>query len=317
MFLGTGFLRNDIRDAQQAIEAINWTRTDDPCFLPAVDGGAWDHENVYSPVITRNEDGSVWRDGSNNLHLYYNGDNNVGTDYDQIGLARGVDLDNLSRYGSSPVIALGSDPALDAGDAQITGSLYTGGQIVNYYQGNATPPLDLSGDNVTGLYATSADGLTFTKQGQFLGKGSDGDKSDMYAFRPCYNAPSPRIYYTGKDDYGVFGIMCATSNSWTGTWTKVSPKHLFRNGLSWVTDCWYENGMYFILYFPGGSSPGGMHLATSKNGVSFFNRGQVLDRRAGEWDATTTHGIYVDLDGVKTMVYNGSSGVGIGYAYEG
>lgn len=311
------FLSNSQAVPPLSIEGLSWVRQDDPAFPPAADEMAWDHENVYSPVIARNPDGSVWRDGSNNLHMYYNGDNNVGTDYDQVGLARGVDFDNLSRYGSSPVIALGADPSLDAGDAQITGSIYTGGQFVNFYQGNATPPGDLSGDNVTGLYATSADGLSFTKQGQFLGKGSVGDVQDLYAFRPVFGGHHPRIFYVGKNSGGTLGLMSAVSNSWTGVWQRVSDDHLFQNGITWVTDAWWERGQYNVLYFPGGSSPGGMHLVTSLDGVNFTDQGQVLDRRAGEWDASTTHGQFVNIGGVNMMIYNGSSGNGIGYAYEG
>lgn len=305
------------------IEQLVWQRISAPVFDKSADTEAWDHETAYYPVLARNLDRSLYQDGSGNFLMYYTGDNNVGTDYDQGGLALGSDFDTWTRSPSNPVLTLGTDPSPDAGDAQITSVFHDGTEFIIYYQGNATPPEDLSGDDVTICLATSTDGVTMTKQGMVLGKGSgsDGDANDMYRPKLVVSGHDdlPKLYYTGQQTAsGPFGLMGATSlsGSLKGPWTKISNSQLYNDDPSvFVEDAWYEDGLYYIIYTITGSTPGGQILATSEDGVTWEKRRQILSRRPGFWDTSPVRGSYYEHNGVAYIFFDAGGTAGIGYAY--
>jgi hypothetical protein len=300
----------------QFIETLTWTRQSSPAFTMPSSGGssAWASENVYCGQIVRNLDRTPYESGGY-VFMTFNGDNNVGTDYDQIGLAKSTNLSSWTIDPVGPIIALGTDPAVDAGDAQSGNTWWDGTKFVMFYQGNATPPLDLSGDNVTLCKATATTiNGTWTKAGSILTQGSIGDAGDLYAPKliPVGHDGKPRIYYTGKDGGSFFGCMCATADSIDGTWTRLSSRHLFNDELTFIGDAWYANGLYHILYFPGGD-PGGLKYAVSSDGLNFALRGVIIPRNAGQWDDGISHPSWFTRNGTNYMLMSGSSGVGIGF----
>jgi hypothetical protein len=300
----------------QFIETLTWTRQSAPAFTEPSSGGpsAWAAENVYVGQIVRNLDRTPYESGGL-VWMTFNGDNNVGTDYDQIGLAKSTDLATWTIDPVGPIISLGTAPAVDAGDAQSGNTWWDGSKFVMFYQGNATPPLDLSGDNVT-LCKATATTITgpWTKHGSILTQGSIGDSEDLYAPKliPVGHDGKPRIYYTGKDGDSVLGCMCATADSIDGTWSRLSSRHLFNDELTFIGDAWYANGLYHIMYFPGGS-PGGLKYAVSSDGLHFALRGTIISRNAGQWDDAISHPSWFTRNGVNYMLMSGSSGVGIGF----
>ncbi|HEV2898837.1 MAG TPA: hypothetical protein VGX71_13575 [Pseudaminobacter sp.] len=303
----------------EPIELLTWQRTVAPVFAPPATG--WSAENVYTPVLARNLNGTPYRDGSNNLYLYYNGDNNVGTDYDQVGLATGQNLNSLTAWPTNPVIPLGTFPSVDAGDAQICSVFHDGTEFIIYYQGNSTQPGDFTtGDKVRLALATSPDGKVITKLGQVIGPGPDGDAEDLYWFKliPAGHDGLPRIYYAGKNASLVFGLMAAVSvsGSLKGPWTRVSNAHLFEHGTTVLGDAWFANGLYHFLYAPLTAGEG-IQYATSADGVTIVRRRELLPRRSGEWDSNPYHAAWVVVDGVNYLLYNGAPGVGIGYSSAG
>lgn len=305
------------------LELLSWQRIAAPVFTKnTADSEAWDHETSYYPVLARNLDRSLYQDGGGNLLMYYTGDNFSGTDYDQGGLALGSDLDTWTRSASNPVLTLGTDPAPDAGDCQITSVFHDGTEFIIYYQGNASPPGDTSGDDVTICLATSADGTTIVKQGMVLGKGSgdDGDANDMYRPKliPVGHDGLPKLYYTGQQtSSGPFGLMGATSagGSLKGPWTKLGSEQLYTQGTMFLEDAWYADGLYHFIYIIGGSTPGGLWYAVSEDGINVELRRQILARRPGEWDASPSRGSYYEHDGTAYLFYDAGGGGGIGYSY--
>ena len=306
----------DPRDAPLEIEELAWTRTAAPILLPNPDSGADDHGTSYNASLARNEDRTVYRDGSGDIYLYYTGDNTPGTDYDQTFLATGPDLESLARFGL-PVIPTGSPGDPDAGDSQITHVWRIGGTFYAFYHGNATPPGDTSGDHVVPCLATSSNGTTFTKLGALFtyGAAGTGDADGMYFPKYVPNAPGgPRIYYTGQKIGGGRGLMGAYSPSGnpTGPYTRLSSYQLFTSGSTFLSDAWYdeEREVYGFLWFPTD-----MNLATSINGMTILNRGRILSGRPGEWDTSVSRGQHYVLDGVDILLYDAGGSNGIGYSY--
>lgn len=304
------------------IEQLEWQRIASPVFLTNPSSSAWDHETTYYPVLARNLDRSPKLDENGRLMMYYTGDNTSGTDYDRGGLALGDDVDTWTRYGSTPLLGLGSSGQPDAGDAQITSMFWDGTEFISYYQGNATPPGDTSGDDVTVCLATSPDGKTpFTKLGRVISKGvgAAGDANDIYRPKliPAGHDGKPKLYYTGKDMSNVFGLMGATSvgGSLKGPWTKLGTTHLLRHGTMFLEDAWYADGLYQFIYIIGGSTPGGLWYATSENGTSITVKKQILPQRPGFWDAAPTRGSYYVIGGTHYFFYDAGGASGIGYAY--
>src|SRR5690606_9909017 len=140
---------------------------------------------------------------------------------------------------------------------------------------------------------------------------------DLYSARLIPNAPGgPRLYYTGKNASAAFGIMGAVSSGdEKGPWTRLSDSHLLEHGISFLCDAWYADGKYHFLYFPGGTTPGGIFYATSDDGLFLTIRRQILARRPGEWDANPAYANYVVVGSTAYLIVNGSSGIGIGYVY--
>jgi hypothetical protein len=304
-------------DVPLDIEEINWVRTAAPILVPNPDVSAFDHQTTYNASLARNLDRTPYKDGNGDLYLYYTGDNTIETDYDQIGLAMGPDLESLVRWGEGPVIATGEPGDPDAGDAQVTHVWVLGGVFHCFYHGNATPPGDFdSGDHVVPCLATSVDGKVFTKQGALFtyGPPGSGDADGMYFPKYVPNAPGgPRIYYTGQKIGGGRGLMGAYSPSGNpaGPYTRISTRQLFSAGNTFLSDAWYDEGegVYCFLWFPTD-----MNLATSNNGFTIVNRGLVLARRAGEWDTSINRGQHYVFDGVDVLVYDAGGSAGIGYA---
>ncbi|OAM77687.1 hypothetical protein [Devosia elaeis] len=323
---GKRFFVRDFNVGLLPIEQLVWQRIASPVFQKNSNPGAWDSETMYYPVLARNLDRSLYQDAEGNFLMYYTGNDQVATDFDEGGLALGSDLDTWVRFGSAPVLPLGGAGDPDAGDAQITSVYFDGSEFIVYYQGNATPPEDLSGDNVTICLATSTDGKVFTKQGMVLGKGAngDGDFDDMYRPKlvPAGHDGLPKLYYTGQQtSAGPFGLMGATSTggSLKGPWTKLGTQHMLGNpyggSLFFLEDAWYEDGLYYFIYIIGGSTPGGLWLATSEDGVNVTMRRQLLRRNPGEWDASPSRGSYYEHEGMAYLFYDAGGSAGIGYSY--
>ncbi len=331
-YAGRRLLVRDPLKGLLSTERLVWTRQPSPFLQHSSNPSRWDYETSYNASVALNLDGSVYRDGNGDLYLYYVGDNDdliddggfsSETDYDQIGLATGPTLDNLVKFGTSPVVPLGGSGAMNRGDAQAPRVFHTGSQFVMLMQGNATAPGVLTGDQVTIGRCTSIDGKTWTLPTRILNVGAagTGDADDLYQPTPIPNAPGGCVmYYTAKDGDGNFGIMAARMvGGLLDTPVRLSTSHLLRDGISFCASGWYEaaSDLLHLLYFPGGSSPGGIFLATAPSAMptALTIRRQLMPRRPGFWDANPRDGQLVNINGVKTLIYAGGGSPGIGYAY--
>lgn len=140
---------------------LTWTRYgSNPIISPGA-GGTWNDEQVHGPAY-------VW-DGSQHV-LYLGGYD--GTNY-RIGRWTSADLITWAAYGSNPVLGTGS--GFDANGVV--------GPVVRY-DPLLSPPWQMwytgfdSGGVITGGYADSTDGLSWTRRGQVIALGSAGQFDD-------------------------------------------------------------------------------------------------------------------------------------------
>lgn len=307
---GTHVPPSPLLPLQQAV----WTRASGPILTP-MGGGGFDGTNIFMPVIARNLDRSVYRDNDSKMYQYY-----IATNVeDRSGLALGSNVDNWTRYSSSPVLDIGVDGDPDWGDAQITSVWWdhVEEEFVCYYQGNANGS-GSGGDEITVCLALSPNGKNWTKQGIVLDRGPVGDALDLYVPRlvPAGHDGLPRLYYTGQDGSSVRGLMCAVSLSGDirGPWTRLRDYHLFRDTSTFLGDIWYDGERYHALYSPL-DTVRAIIYATSEDGESFAVRGELVPRNIGQWDTNPFNGGFYEIDGTWYIFFNSSSSIGNGYHY--
>lgn len=181
-------------------------------------------------------------------------------------------------------------------------------------------------------YATSPDGITWTKYGGNpvvdLGDLGSWEETEVAAPWVLYDRRTYKMWYTGQDSAGRYAIGYATSSSGI-TWTRCISNPV----LSGNVGTWDENGVlgasvlsdgtvYRMWYFgKDGSGIDRIGYATSRDGINWtkYSGNPVLDLgNSGEWDDYKVNFPTVILDsGVYRMWYLGEDGEGgrnFGYA---
>ena len=170
---------------------------------------------------------SVIRDGSTYKMWYtgWNGDSeHIGGGITRklnyrIGYATSPDGINWTKYSGNPILGLGSTGAMDVKGA---GQPYVRKEGSNYrmwYEG-----LDASGVGRI-LYATSSDGINWTKQGTVLSPGGSGALDEKGVRNPVVVTRNGQyeLWYTGEKAASPYShAMRATSSNGGLTWSKVS-----------------------------------------------------------------------------------------------
>lgn len=252
------------------------------------EASAWDSHGVYNPVIVLTTSGETYRDLDGFYYMYYTGnDGSGGTDYDATGLAVSLDLVNWEKLSiNGPVLPRGEPGTIDAGDASAVTVLHDGVMFHMWHEANATPPGDNSGDYVRIAYATSIDGRTWIKRGWVIQPEVSYDAQDVYAPVVVKHNNLWKMWYTGHDESGRFGVMHATAPAPEGPWQRISNAFVFHPADdTFVSQVWREGDELFLLYQATvGAEGSAMWIAKFIDGVWVPQR-RLLDRRTEGWDA--------------------------------
>ena len=186
-------------------------------LLTADDVGAeaWEDWILFAPKVIL--DGSTYK-------MWYaagTGTTTADNDY-QIGYATSSDGITWTRdTGNNPVLAPGGGVTWDADSVLESHVIKDGSTYKMWYQGARTS----TGKSQIG-YATSSDGITWTKDGgnPVVANGAGGSDDEDQASKPCVlkiGASDYRMWYCGKPSGGDFVVMYATSTDGIA-WTKDS-----------------------------------------------------------------------------------------------
>ena len=289
----------------------NWTKNSGNPVLNLGAGGSWDDKGVVLPSVIFESD--IFK-------MWYHGDDGSAT---RIGYATSPDGVTWTKSGSNPVLNLGTSGSWD-GVAILDPTVLFDGSIYHmWYQG-------YNGSNRQIGYATSPDGVTWTKSGSnpVLNVGPSGswDSSELRSPFVILDGDQYRMWYTGSDgSIQQFGYATSTdgeiwtrhdgnpimgrggSGSWDGIWM-AAPRVLI-NGSS-----------YEMIYSAFGGGVVRIGYATSQDGLAWtkYDGNPVLSQgSSGTWDDKFMFsGSVILADSTYEMWYAGFDGGTwrIGYA---
>jgi len=270
-----------------AAQTDAWRHQSSP-VLQTGPSGAWDDVEAYAPRILNRTDGEPYVDADGRYYLFYTGTGRATVPRDETGLARSRNLVTWERVSDKrPVQALGPASAYDQGDVSAVTILEENGLFHMWYEGNGRV---VNSDLVTINYATSRDAITWTKyqDNPVLRQGPGDDHGDLYAPIVINDHGLWKMWYTGHDDRGRYGLMHATALAPQGPWTKSSDTFIFYPGDLFPCEVWKEQGIYYLLYMQSDTGFRQILLATSIDGVRWIHRGSVFEPAPGRaWDSRT------------------------------
>jgi predicted GH43/DUF377 family glycosyl hydrolase len=190
-----------------------------------------------------------------------------------------------TKYAGNPVLNPGA-AAWENDDVTYPSVLYTEGEFHMWYSGRPT-----GGSQQIG-YATSSDGITWTKYGGNpvieTGAVSQWDENGARSSTVIYESGLYKMWYTGDDDIGY-----ATSTDGKN-WTKYSGNPVLLRGLasSWDDDdvCYpavIKVGEIYHMFYTGiTGSTWRLGHAESTDGINWekYSSNPVVSGDTGEWD---------------------------------
>jgi uncharacterized repeat protein (TIGR01451 family) len=274
-------------------------------------GGSWDDDGVWGPAVLK--EGSSYR-------MWYTGDDGSGPS--QIGLATSTNGINWTKEAANPVLSPGQ--SWEAEGIRAASVISDSGLYKMWYTGR-----DSSGVRRIG-YATSPDGVTWTKDGSnpVLDVGASGSWEDEDVSGPTVikEGGTYHLWYTGDD--GITPRIGHATSSDGIHWTKDSANPVLDIGPPGDWDWLYVYGPNvvayggtYLLWYSGGTLPSAWQTgyALSSNGSS-WTRGEMLipEGAPGTFDAHSADYPSVIVDGTGFKVwYSGLNDGGtynIGYA---
>jgi len=161
-------------------DGIAWTKSGSNPILTVGTGGQWDDAGAIYPAIVK--------DGPTDYKMWYSG--NDGSNY-RIGYATSGDGIAWTKYGSNPILDLGTGGQWD--DAGVSSqTVIKDGSYKMWYMG-------FDGANQSIGYATSGDGISWSKYGSVLAVGNNTEWDDTYLHIPRVLKDNNiyRMYYGG------------------------------------------------------------------------------------------------------------------------
>jgi predicted transcriptional regulator len=168
------------------------------------------------------------------------------------------------------------------------------------------------------MYATSADGINWEKQGVVMNKGSSGEPDDIGLYPSTVlkgKDGSYKMWYSGLGDCNrILYVTSPDGKTWTrhGVVLDIGlPGSLDVCCVSSPSVILDENGIYHMWYSGGNADTDRIFYATSFDGVCWFRQGLAVDLGPpGSYDETRVSELTVikDCDGYYKMWYIGSDG---------
>ena len=255
----------------------NWTKYSGNPVLNLGASGSWDDAGVILPSVIFD---------SNTFKMWYHGDDGSAT---RIGYATSSDRVTWTKSMSNPVLVLGPSGSWDDASILEPSVLFDGSTYHMWYQG-------FDGIKRQIGYATSPDGVTWTKSGSNpvlnLGPSGSWDSSELRQPFVILDGELYRMWYTGSNgSIQQFGYATSTdgvswirhdgpimgrggTGSWDGVWM-ASPRVLM-NGSS-----------YEMIYSAFDGSSVRIGYATSQDGLAWikYDGNPVLNQGSnGTWD---------------------------------
>lgn len=219
-----------------------------------------------------------------------------------INLAAGDQVCNLTKYGGNPVVSVGPNGAWDDEDVWQPTVLKEGSSYKMWYVG-------YDGSTRRIGYATSPDGLTWTKHGSnpVLLPGTGWESNGVFAPAVITDSGLYKMWYAGGDNEGAVRIGYATSPDGVA-WTKYDSNPVLGVGGdgTWEDEDVVEptvlrmDSTYHLWYSAYDGQTSRIGHATSLDGITWSKdtANPVLDLGApGAWD-------WLDVYGPSVIRYN-------------
>lgn len=255
------------------------------------DTGEPDDTHVLSPSV-------MFLDGE--YKMWYTGHD--GSAY-QICYANSTDGINWTRYGI--VLPKGELGDYDSVHAAFASVIYDSGQYKMWYSGK-------DGSSWRILYATSPDGISWTKQGLAIDLGAYGEPDDVLAYTPSVlKTTEYEMWYTGRDGY-TERILYANSSdglNWSkhGIVVDMDYKGAYDHQRAISPNVLYVDGQYEMYYSGFDGEKYRILKSTSPDGLTWNKSGIVVDvGDTGSLDyASVRHGAVVKTPTETKIWYSG------------
>jgi uncharacterized repeat protein (TIGR01451 family) len=296
-------------------QACNLTKYTGNPVLTVGTNGAWDDAAIWRPTVLK--EGGTYK-------LWYSASDGATR---RIGYATSPDGIHWTKSGGNPVLVPGQSGAWDAAGVYAPSVIYDGGVYKMWYRGRDTNGIGRIG------YATSPDGITWTKSGNnpVLNVGSPGSWDGNEVTEPSVIKVSNtyHLWYVGNDGVtlrigqatsadGIYWVKDAAnpvldlggSGSWD--WLNVYSPSVVKVGDEYKL--WYSGGTLPAAYQTG--------YATSRDGSTWIRQQKLIaEGPLNTFDVYSADypAVIVDSPGYKVW-YSGVNSAGtynIGYATVG
>ncbi|UCD13690.1 MAG: hypothetical protein JSW60_09055, partial [Thermoplasmatales archaeon] len=264
-------------------------------------------EGTSSPIIIDEDSGGSWSDSfedEEGIEEYHN--LTIENGCVSLGYVGGFDGTNWIRHG----LVIDNGVVNDSVYADNPCILKEENKYKMWYRGG-------DGTESVIIYATSDDGINWTKEGVVLVKGNPGDYDSLLVKLPVVIKDNGiyKMWYTG-DDGSAERILYANSTdgiNWSkqGLVMNGTPGWSDQSDVACNTIIKETDGSYKMWYQGFDGSNWRIFYATSTNGMDWLKQGMVLNiGNPGDWDDThiTDAAVIKENDNLYRMWYNGHDG---------
>ncbi len=252
----------------QALGEFGWEKLGTNPIIPRGGAGAWDAASAGEPAVIK--DGSTYK-------AWYTGQDAQGVF--RIGYATSADGKVWTKSGSNPVLNIGGAGAFDAAGIASPAVIKDGATYKMWYMGD-----DANGTVAIG-YATSSDGITWTKQNSgnaVFTQGAPWEVNGVGSPSVILDGSTLKMWYTGKSGGGIIGTLAigyATSADGI-TWTRQNSSNpVLTGGASWAArgvgvPAVIKDGVIYKMWYTGyvttqDTTNSSIGFASSSDGIAW------------------------------------------------
>ena len=218
-------------------DGVSWSRHAANPVLSTGGPGAWDSGGVNASEVMK--DGDTYE-------MWYMGQDGTWS----IGRATSPDGVSWTKDASNPVLQSGPDGSWDAGMVLSPCVIRDGSTYKMWYTG-------MDGNAILRIgYATSGDGVNWTKQGAVLYPGPPGTWDDAWVLAPdvIFDGRTYRMWYTGQASNRARAIGYATSSDGVN-WAKSANNPVLGAAAGWERSVMHPNviasGDQYLMWYTG------------------------------------------------------------------